>query len=80
MINVWIPHPLIPLISAPFWNLQSNIHTYLHTVILIYGHQYFFLSCVLHVKNITFFGVPKTWQILNMVSTSLEPGKRGLRV
>lgn len=45
-------------------------------------HKYVFL-CVPQVKNkkkVTFFGVPKTWQILNMVSTSLEPGKRGLRV
>ena len=40
----------------------------------------FFLYDVFHVFNRTFFGVPKTWQILKMVSISLEPGKRGLRV
>lgn len=41
----------------------------------IYPSVQFNLLCV-----ITFFGVPKTWQILKMVSTSLEPGKSGLRV
>lgn len=41
---------------------------------------FFSFNCVPLVKTVTFFGVPKTWQILNMVSTSLEPGNRGLRV
>lgn len=30
--------------------------------------------------NVTFFGVPSTWQILKIVSISLAPGKSGLRV
>lgn len=41
----------------------------------IYSGFQFNMLCV-----ITFFGVPNTWQILKMVSTSLEPGKSGLRV
>lgn len=31
-------------------------------------------------KSLTFFGVPNTWQILKISSTSLVPGKRGLSV
>lgn len=34
----------------------------------------------LRTRVLTFLGVPKTWQILKISSTSLVPGKSGLNV
>ena len=34
----------------------------------------------LGTRVLTFLGVPKTWQILKISSTSLVPGKSGLNV
>lgn len=62
---------------GPLPNMNANNYS----KISVWSEKFgVWMRAVCCLRDRTFLGVPKTWQILKMVSISLDPGKRGLRV